>query len=247
MDIKELVLYAECPMKYELNKECQMPSQEYSNIEDKYITEIKKVISFFFNMVYGEDRVSLPLLKKEWSKLWISRRKKNELLLPITNPVIGWNRKKEGEGLDAIITLYNKFYDEIFDVIAVNTDFMVSLNRGSILTGVWPLIIVRNEKVEIIDFRLSTEKFNINNDIKLTAMSMAYRKWFNDEEDKLSIYLIDKGKIMSTTRNEKDFEILHDNYMNIKKHIKGQNPYRVLNNNCEKCPYSKICRGELNA
>jgi hypothetical protein len=244
LNVDEIGLYMDCPMMFHLKKECEIPNQEYSTIDQKYITELKKVIYFFFNMLVSDTPTSLYHLKKEWEKVWVKRRTKKEVLVPTNNKAIGWNKKKERDGLDVIIKMFDYFNELKFDIVATDTEYVLSYNKGKTISGILPLIIVQNEKTKIIDFRFSNEDFSIKNDIKLTAMSAAYRKYFNDKEESVCIYLLDKGKLIESKRDIEDYKILIRNCKEIDKSIKKNITIRNIGKRCEECQFDILCKGE---
>jgi hypothetical protein len=241
MDIYDIQRYINCPRMYSLYNECKLPNQLYSSIDEKYIIELKKMIYFFFNQRKNNGFAKMSILQKEWSKLWIGKRQKEDILLPIEDPIKKWHRKREKDGIDCLLSIDKTFSTE-YDIIAVDLNYDITLAKGHHIIGVWPLIISMDDKIELIDFRLFDNNISLRNDIELTAMSMAFRKAFNNKETSIKIYYVDKNKFGSTTRNDKDYNMLREIYKDVYKGMNMNNYFRVMSKRCESCPYSIYCK-----
>lgn len=243
INIQELQTYLDCPRLYALKQECRLPKQTYSSIDEKYIMELRRMIYFFFNQMKYNGYCNFNDIKREWGKLWVGKRRRKDLLIPVENKVRLWHRKRERDGLDVLFRLHKSFSEDNADIVAVNMPFNVAITKDVNLTGRWPLIRVMNNKTELIDFRHKDEIGSTESDIILTAISYAFRNQFNSTEDKLCIYDLDKGKLITTTRSSKDYSILKDTIDDFTVLIKTGRFIRVMSKQCDKCTYSFLCKG----
>lgn len=201
------------------------------------------MIYFFFNQMKTNGYCSIKEMKKEWGRLWVGKRRKADLLIPVENKLKLWHRKRERDGLDALFKLHQSFSTDKSDIVAVNMPYNVSLTKEVTLVGRWPLIKVIGEKVEILDFREREEIESKDMDIALTAMSFAFRQQFQSTENKLYLYEIGSGRLLPTTRKEKDFALLKQTVKDFVILCNTQTFIRSMSKRCDQCVYSFLCKG----
>lgn len=247
--IDDIQRYLTCSKLFQLRRECKIPTQQYSSIDDKYIIELKQMVYFFFNQIKNNGYVNLKMMKLKWGKLWIGERHREDLFVPNEDPVKGWYRKREKDGWDVIFKLWKRFGQKdpdkdkiLMDVIAINAVYMINILPDVQLYGVWPIINVVDEKTQIMDFRLNDDIGSLKRDLILTSASLAFKENFNTKEDKLLLYSLDKDRLLSTSRTDKDYRMLTETVKDFVRGIKSGVYIRAMSKRCDDCPYSYYCK-----
>lgn len=242
IDINDILSYIKCPKEYQLSKECKISDTTYSSIDEKYISELKRAIYFLFNIIQSEGTINFGNVKTAWGNLWVGKRRKQDILIPVEDPVRIWYRKRERDGIDSLFNVYNYYAGGDYTVVAVNLDGKMTFSGTHSISATIPLIISDDDKIKIIDFRLFDGEISIKRDLVLTIYSMLFRRLFNTKEASVGIFYTDKKKYVESTRTEKDYKILTATYADIIKGIKSGVYFRAISKRCDSCPYSYYCK-----
>lgn len=249
--VQELQDFMTCPMLYHLTKECKIGNKEYSSINEKYIIELNKLIYFLFNQLKNHNYCDIKLLKEKWKDLWIGNKRKEDIFIPVDNPVLSWYKKREMDGIDILFDMWNNFADpdkfEKYNIIAVNTPYRLDITNSITVVGTFPLIRTfkvneKKENIELFMFNLHNPLLSLKKDLAISILSLAFRKCFNTTENHIYIRELDKKKTISTTRKTEELKIAKKTILDIVIAMKSKYNYRLLSKRCETCPYSYYCK-----
>jgi hypothetical protein len=243
IDIKEVLAYSKCPMFYK-NKYILDKTNKYIEVSERYEEDVQKAAFAFFYKIKDREIVTMDIIKKAWGRLWINKKSSNEFIYSDTNNWRDGIGVKRREGIDALIKFYDNFKDNPGFPIAIDYRYKVKLSEALTLTGGIDLIREIDNRIEIIDFRADEKNYNaahIANNIETTAMSLAFRKTFEDTEDSLYFYGFSKGKLHHLVKKEKDYALLKNTVECTAKCIHNKLFYCTPGEKCSTCVYNKIC------
>lgn len=248
--IKEVLDFSWCPRYYDLKN--QNPN-EY-NLKELYDDSLHKV---FYAYLTAKQRDTLGeglrFLKYRWGKEWIKQKTNSQIICTPSAIKRDTYDAKRRAGIDAIVT-----FNEIMDVpqypILVNKPYTINIGNDLVLTGNWEYIREieksdQNKIIQIMKFRLENNRFQIveqmNHDLELTAAAMAFKETFNAPSFELVYLDIYKQKMISSTRTEKDFDLLIRTVRSVVVCIRNNIRCVSPDKKCYHCEYRTVCKASL--
>lgn len=252
ISIEEIIDYQKCPLLYRFRWVDKIDNVLYKTVKPNryYVSEyfniaMHRCIYAIFYQTLNEDYPSPYFVKKVWGKAWNKDRIKEDVIMNTGS----WRnevKKKEMNGLNALLNLHEYFIANTGTPILIGKEYIIKIGRHE-LTGVIDLVrekkIAEHSIIEMIDFK-SNEKHNTilyKSDIEVTAASYAFRELFGYKEDRIVFYEILSGKEKVVHRNENDYEMLRYTVNHIAASIEAGIFYPVLNSKCLECPFQTHC------
>lgn len=254
LDIDELMAYCHCPMYYYLKYRHHDKKNHYVNTIEKYNLDLHRAVYSFYSMIQNGESPSLSILKRAWGRLWIGKKSAEEFI--VTTPT-SWRDSYESRrkrGIDSIVKFYEQFKVNPGFPLAINTPYELQLGGDLILTGRWEIIReveVRpgQREIQLLNFKVDDKVHNaiyMEKDLDITASSYAFRQQFNQCEDRLICYGLDKGKFHSVVRDETEYNMLKHTARCVQQAIDQQLFYACPKASCYQCLYRNQCHHFLN-
>lgn len=239
--LEEILLYNYCPMAYKF-KYIDKVSDNSINIEEEYNKAFKKTIYGF--LVSSQDsNPDFSTIKNIWGRLWIKQKKIIELIYEKPKSWRDTHNEKRKLGIYSLKNFYDYYSKTPSFPILFNKEYECNID-DIILVGNFDIIREVDSKIQIINIKSSSRHFNsihIDKDIETTAMIYAFRELFKIKEDDVLIYNAEKSKRRHTARSDKDFKMLEDVIVGIKKCIDQNIFYSCPNYKCHNCSYKIKC------
>lgn len=246
IQIKDVLDFCWCPRYYDLKR--QNPN-EY-NLKELYDNTLHKIFyAYLSEMQRGTLDDSIKFLKKRWGQEWIKQKTNSEIICTPSAVKRDTYDSKRKAGIDAIIT-----FDEMMDVpqfpIIINKPYEVQISKNIILCGSWEYIreieSSGNRVIQIMKIRSENNRFQIesqmNHDIELTAMAMAFMEMFNADSFEVIYVDIYKKKMITSYRNKKDFMLLKDTVRSVVLNIRNNLRCVSPDKRCYHCEYRNVCK-----
>ena len=244
LSLDEIQEFLHCPMFYSFRHQDKEIKTPYLDLYEKYDQDIKKFMHAYHAQLQNGDAVDGATVKRIWGSLWIGQKNKQELIFVETGDKRDtWNEKRK-QGIENLLGYHNKGTKNIGTPILVNHEFEVEVTKGVIITGVFDLIQELNGRVELVTYVSDSKKITsamFQKDMKITALSFAFRKIFGEKQDETVVYLVDKNKRVLTRRTENDYKIFQESVKNIAISIKNDIFYINPNPRCIGCLYKENC------
>lgn len=204
-------------------------------------------------MQYGTLKSGIKFLKRHWGEQWIKQKTNSEIICtPSAMRYDSYDYKRKA-GIEAIIT-----FDDIMNVpqfpIIINKPFEVPICKGINLHGTFEYVreIEQKDKtktIQLMKFRTENNRFQVDShmhhDLELTAMTMAFKYMFNVEEFEVMYVDIYKKKIITSFRNQKDFDLLKETIRSVALCLKNNIRCISPDKRCYHCEYRNICKVNL--
>lgn len=252
LTIDQILSYLECPASYEFKYKTNAPCEESETV--KYNRAIHKTIDFYYYNLMGGITPSPKRMKDKWASLWneakVGGLDTSEFLLKergYKQPKI--IDKRVSQGAEAIHNFVTSASDRQEVIIAVNHEFRVPIG-GVTVVGNFELIREIVDKsspkrfIEIVDFKAGTSSndlFHVNNDLRLTIMSYAFRNIFQGKEDRIVVDYLKNNTQIITKRGDKDFRRMTAIVEAVALGIGSIKPYPRQGIQCKACPFKEIC------
>lgn len=241
LDINDVILYLDCPMKYVNHKE----NPELS-LDDEFDICIHKTIYAYYYSIMNGKRMTLNDIRKKWGSLWYKDMTKEEIMFSNSNSI----RSEMGMRGAHII---GNFYDNAISLpilpITVEQEYCIKINNHY-LSGHIELIYEtrkenRRRSIDLVSFRTDDEvpdNFVIKYDLATTAQSYAFREIFDAKENRIILDYLKKNKSYPTSRGKREFNSFKTVIDNVANSISSGFFYPKYSINCKGCPYQKRCK-----
>ena len=250
IDIKDIVIYSNCPMYYKFFNNGELKYKVISTCE-LFDTEIHEAIYSYLNLFQDSKTASLRHLNKAFATRWIGSNKTIEDILYVEPS--SWRDtydQKRKRGLASLHKFHNLISQEPFFPIAINKKYKVNICKNLYLTGTIEFVREINSKIiELMDFKVDDKLHNkvyVEKDLEITAACYAFKQLYNKDIDTICFYGLDKGKSYTTYRSDKDYKLLKLIAVKIFTCIKNNVFYPRIGDNCSSCLYKSICLDNLN-
>lgn len=243
VNAKEVLDFAHCPMMYKYKYKSKSPTM-YLNLLEKYDQDIHKFMYAYHSHLQNDDPIDSSTVKRIWGTLWIGAKNKQQLIFSQTGDKRDTFNEKRKLGISTLITYHNRGNKIIGSPILVNHEYKIQIDKGLYLQGNFELIQQLNNKVQLINFKSDTRNLTkdlYNKELETTIMSYAFRETFQDKEDMLIVYAVDKNRAYQTYRTQSDFNLLKYSIKNIALSIKNNLFYAAPSSKCVSCIYRDIC------
>ncbi len=243
VDIKDAMLYMDCPMKYFFSR--VIGTTIYSDDEAFDEAVHKMILHYYFNRLNGKD-ISISTLKTKWGKLWYKHTDPLAIATRIDNWRLDSHRKKEVIGVEHLVQFYKTKSNIDCIPLHVNTDYLVPINSQCNLSGKIELIRENaDHKIELVDFRTESYKqmdVLAMNDINMTGMIYGYYNLFNVTADNLIYHFLPTSTEIKVIRTTKQLSNFKYTISNIGKAIENEIYYPAMKLSCLKCNYFELCK-----
>lgn len=254
LDVEELMAYCHCPMYYYLKYRHQGKKDHYVGTIEKYNLDLHRAIYSFYSLIQNGENPSLSILKRAWGRFWIGKKSAEEFI--VTTPT-SWRDSYESRrkrGIDSIVKFYEQFKTNPGFPLAINTPYQIQLDDDFILTGRWEIIREieldnGQREIQLLNFKVDDKVHNpiyMEKDLDITASSYAFRQQFNQTEDRLICYGLDKGKFHSVVRDDTEYDLLKHTARCVQQAIDQQLFYACPKATCYQCLYRTQCHHFLN-
>jgi len=221
-----------CPLKYKYRYILRVPAEPHHSLS---FGQTMHTTLYEFHLL--EKQSKKPTLKR-----LLGMYEKNFIELGYDSET---HKKKRFEAGKTALKRYYKDLGKIFGKPKF-LEKKFRLNLGGIpLIGKIDRIDESEDGVEIVDYKTGSAKDEkqVARDKQLTIYGLAAKEALGVEVDKFSLYFLESGKKVTTTRNDSDYEKvrrdLEDKVGVIKKSNFGAKPNYPFP--CKFCEYNKIC------
>ncbi len=249
LDIKDILDYSWCPKYYELKN--NNPNER--NLKEAYDLALHKCFYAYLTALQNDMLTdSLKTLKYRWGKEWVKQKTNSEIICTPSALKRDTYDAKRRAGIDAIIT-FNKLMNTPQYPILVNKQYSIQIADDVVLKGTWEYVreieINGKKVIQLMKFRTENNRFQVlsqmNHDLELTAAALAFNTMFNVDEVQLVYVDIYKKKMMISHRTQKDFDLLKETVVSVKKCIENNIRCISPDKKCYHCEYRDICTSTL--
>lgn len=254
LSLQEIVDYQKCPMLYKfrwvdgidvsVSEKRKVPNRLH--IIEEFDKALHHVVYGIFNQLGDGAWPSAYYVKKRWGKVWNQNRKKEDVLFD-TGSWRNEHRKRERQGLNALLALHKDFSNGPGTPILIGKGYEIKVGNHMV-SGVMDLVRETYDEsdkpiIEIMDFKTDDRQssLHVKGDMEVTAASLAFRNLFGYTEQRITYYGTLSKKQVHTARTKKDYRLLEIAVDNVAKGIENNIYYPVLNSKCFECPFQKHC------
>lgn len=251
--IKEIIDYLKCPQRHRFQWQEGMDvsvglrgSPNRWHVVEYYEHAMHQVIYSIFHQ-YADERYPSPhYVKQRWGSVWNKGRTKEDLI----SYTKSWRdeiRKREKQGLNALLALHSDFQNGAGTPILIGKEYQIPVGNHTLIGTLELVREVIDEEgksiIEIVDFKTDDKvtSLHIKGDLEVTAASYAFRHLFGHKENRIMYHGIQSRAQQYTQRDERDFELLAHVVENVARSIEADIHYPVLNSRCYECPFQKVC------
>ncbi len=252
--------YMRCPLIYNLKYVGGIEAPP--NLYDQFDIMLKKSILYFYYRIMDDGAIiSSAELKRKWESLWWSKKvdPKEYMLTPIYGSIPIGGHKNRVSSLEATHknlalrgwSILSKFHrtnqGKPGTPVAIDMDYRVNVGNSTVGGAIDLARVVEQpmgRKIELLILssqRSTPTDFEIRNDLKGTFQTYAFRKLFEEEEDSIIYYHLEKGNKVKTLRTDKDFKRAEAILSNVVKSIEEEIYFPRHTFFCHTCYYDKYC------
>lgn len=249
INIQEILDYNFCPVYYKLKHD--NPGE---NISDAYDRILRACFYSYINLLKNNSSVDIGYLTRLWGKHWVKDASMTKMMLTPSSTL----RDKHGilrkNGIDSLISFHNLMKEGEQYPILTNKQYSIKINNNITLNGTFEYIREYHEDnkdpvFQIIKFNHKKDKFQtlmqMRHDLELTATALAFKTMFTADNFQVAYANIYKEKIITSFRDENDFNTLRQTVINTVKCIKN-NIYTVSPDvKCFHCTYRNECEAYI--
>lgn len=245
ISIEEVIDYCTCPCLYKYKYVLNL-KDNHKTILEKYDECIKKCIYNFFHQ--ANTNISISNLKTSFASLWIKTTSLKNIIYSEPTSWRDTHNQKRKQGIESIVKFYNLNKNNIGLPLLVNKPYCINLNSTLNLTGNFEVIrevdYKKDKHIEIVNIISTNKEYSnilLDQDLYITALSLAFRKTFKTKEDIIKCLNVEKGKMYLTFREDKDYKNLYNTVFNVFKCIKNNIFYKCPSKKCQSCAYKTLC------
>jgi DNA helicase-2/ATP-dependent DNA helicase PcrA len=221
-----------CPLKYKFKYLFQIasPTPHAAN----FGSSVHNAVNRFHEAVTNGATPTIELLKDCYEKTWI----------PMGYESKAHEQARKLKGLEVMQTFFEKEKKDGFIVPAfLEKAFNVKIGRVRFNGRIDRIDKLPDGTYEVIDFKTGSYKkgVNLKNDLQLSLYALACRDVFNIEVSALSLYFLENGEKVSTTRAPEDLEKLKTELLDVSENIKVSDFAPTPGHHCDWCEYRILC------
>jgi DNA helicase II / ATP-dependent DNA helicase PcrA len=221
-----------CPLKYKFRYLFEIPSP--SAHAANFGSSVHNTVNAFYTALKDGAKPDPELLKKCYEDSWIGAGYES-LAHEQTRKKRGWEimegfyREEEKLGF-----LQPAHLEKPFSLKIGGMRFSGRIDRIDKLP---------DGTFEVIDFKTGTYKkdTNLKKDLQLSLYAMACRDVFKLPVSALSLYFLEDGRKVSTTRSDKDLEVLKTELTAAYEEMKASSYLPTPGHHCQWCEYRVLC------
>ena len=253
IDLRDILLYIDCPIKYLIKQKYKDPIQ--LQLSDDFDDAIHKTLLFYYYKRMNQQPCGITALKKKWGELWYELGSKEEFAFREGQGI--WRdtrRRMELRGVYIIDAFYKNENNLKSVPLIVNTQSPIQIGDDIVMVNIELVRESKDKKIEVVDFRtdlLPPKLFGTSFDIALTAQAYAFRNNFNAVEDRIIYYYLGiicgnsgttRGtKEIITTRNAEHMAKFEYTIHAAINGIENEIFYPRYSKACDKCLYLGKC------
>lgn len=257
ISMDDIFTYLQCPLKYQLTKVHEIPSEDNYKSAVLYSKGIHQAISFFYYEIMQGRMPTLRQVRDKWAHYYYSifeddKRTKENFLNAKTGTDHQRTQQILNRGMEAIYAFYSENKDNPGVPIAVNYPFRIAVDNNLVLKGEFELIRERTDSnnrrsIEIVDFKTSNNKtdastgFFLRHDLRATAMFYAFQELFQSEPDLFIFDYIGSNKQLSLYRDDNEIKRLKSVLKGVRNGILQEDFYPRQSFMCKNCPMMNYC------
>ena len=240
----QIMDFIRCPLLYKFKHVMKIDKKDQE--ASLYQSALYSVVMYYYYNLMNGTVLSKDKIRNKWYKMWNTDQRSVEDILFKHN---GGKRLTNYNlnGIKSLELFYENEMKKTFTPIVVNTE--VSLKFGDyIYTDA--LDLVRETKIEdkpIIEVvRISSaahahRRIMINHDFKTAFQTLAFRHYFETEEDRSIIYDLKLGKEHIIKISDDEFKRIEAIVVGIGDSIAKERFYPIIGQQCRYCPYIGVC------
>ncbi len=230
----QISMYENCPLQYKYGYVLRIPFQP--NHALTFGDTIHKTLRDFHTKLALGEKVSVDQLLEMYERNWdpsgyLSEEHKLERFADGKKVL----KRYYKDNIDK--KLKHKALEKNFYLFIDGTKFFGKIDRIDVLPG------KKGDGVEIIDYKTGKAKTQkeVDNDKQLTLYAMGTKEALHLNPAKLSLYFVDAGEKLSTTRTDAQLKEERENVAEVIKKIKSGSFEPKPGRLCEWCNYKEIC------
>lgn len=257
--VDQILTYLECPMKYKMKYVYGIKEEKDLKIE--FRKALHQITFFYYTSLLNGNMPTMKIMKNKWSHIWSAAfdevgKVEDFLLKPRRYSGKGMAIRSEAkeakfnrDGFEMIHNFYMNHTEKKFVPILINQDYRFSFDDITVI-GNFELIreILDIESgsrfIDIVDIKTSSStmsSFLLENDLRSTMASYAFREVFKGKEDRICFHYMKNGEETFTRRSEKDFNRMKAIVKDVVKCIQQEVFYPRQTFLCSSCPFEKEC------
>lgn len=257
LSMDDVHLFLQCPLKYQLVKIHEIPSEDNYRTAVLYSKGIHQTISFFYYEIMQGRLPTLRQMRDKWANYYYSifeddKRTRDNFLNARTGTDHQRTQQILNRGMEAIYAFYAENKDNPGTPIAVNYPFRIAIDKDLILTGEFELIREYTDTdgkkyIEIVDFKTANNKtdasagFFQRHDLRATAMFYAFQEQFKSEPDRFVFDYIGTDKRLALYRDKNEINRLKTVLKGVRNGIQQEDYYPRQSFMCKNCSMMNYC------
>lgn len=232
LSYSKLDTFQTCPLKYKFRYLFQIPSP--SAHAANFGSSLHNTLNEFFQALKKGEKPSLDLLKTFYEQLWIGSGYESK----------AHEQTRKQKGFEMLECFYARESENGF-VIPAYLERNFSLKIGSLrfVGRIDRIDQLPDGSYEIIDYKTGTSKRDQNpeKDLQLSLYALACKDIFHLPCSSLSLYFLEDGMKISTTRSNEQLLEVQNELLKISGEIALSDFYPTPGYHCSFCEYRLLC------
>lgn len=221
-----------CPLKYKLRYLFALPSP--TPHAANFGSSVHNTVNLFYQEVGKGVSPSRELLHKLYESCWIGTGYESK----------GHEQARKKKGLETMEKFFEEERKRSFAVPAF-LEKMFRLKIGNVvLSGrIDRIDRLPDGSFEVIDYKTGTYKKeeNVDKDLQLSLYGLVCRDFLRIPVSRLSLYFLEDGKKVSTTRTDEDLTKLKEELLKTVEEMKTSGFLPTPGHHCRFCEYRVLC------
>jgi len=230
LSYSQFSMYKECPLQYKYKYLLNVPTPESHALS--FGTTIHDTLrDFHLALMFGE--VTSEKLMEMYERNWI----------PLGYIDEEHRNLRFESGKKLLKDYYEKYAGSKVKPIAIEKPFNLKIGEIKFFGRIDRIDPLQNGEVEIIDYKTGNAKDQkyVDKDDQVTFYAMGAKEALGMEPKKLSLYFVESGEKISTTRSEEQFESKKKEVKEVVGSIKAGDFKADPGMHCSWCDYKDIC------